>query len=59
MQIEVDCRQGRVEKTVDEAHCAGKEGLKKRSMKRIAHFKLFLASALHFLKVRLPRVFQA
>jgi len=28
-------------------------------MKRIAHFKLFLASALHFLKVRLPRVFQA
>ena len=44
MQIEVDCRHGRVEK---------------RLMKRIAHFKLFLASALHFLKVRLPRVFQA
>ena len=22
MQIEVDCRHGRVEKTVDEAHCA-------------------------------------
>jgi len=28
-------------------------------MKRIAHFKLFLVSALHFLKVRLPQVFQA